>query len=491
MKKFKEIIRSVLKDFEIKKIIGNVNIDISSLHFDSRKVEKRSVFIAINGLANNGHDYIDKAIEAGAIAIVCQKIPENIQEGITYIQLENTEKVLGQMSTIFYGNPSRKIRLVGITGTNGKTTTVTLLYRLFKDLGYKVGLISTIENRIDDETVKANYTTPHALELNKLLCKMVEKGCQYCFMEVSSHAIVQERIAGIHFAGAIFTNITHEHLDYHKTFNEYIYAKKQFFDNLSGEAFALVNADDKNSKVMVQNTKANKYTYALKTNANFKTQIIEKHFDGTLLNIDGIEVWTQLPGVFNAYNALAVYATAILLGESKNQIATVISGMKSVAGRFETITSPNGIVAVVDYAHTPDALLNVLKTIAGIKKKDQNLLTIVGAGGDRDKEKRPIMAKYANEFSERVILTSDNPRTENPESIIEDMQKGINEENQKNVLCIVDRHEAIKTACLLAKPHDIILIAGKGHETYQEINSERFPFDDRKIVAEIFEMLYK
>ena len=457
---------------------------ISNLSFDSRKIETNGLFIATKGTQSDAHQYISETIKKGAIAIVCEDLPEKLNENTTYIKVKNSSYALGEIASSFYDYPSENIKLVGITGTNGKTTTVTLLFNLFRNLGYNVGLLSTISNRINDTKIASTHTTPDAIQLNALLKQMVEKGCSHCFMEVSSHAIIQNRIAGITFLGAIFSNITHDHLDFHKTFAEYIKAKKIFFDKLSNNAFALTNIDDKNGKVMIQNTKASKYSYSLQTMADFKCRIIENELYGLFLNIDGIETSTKLVGNFNAYNILAVYATAILLGEDKIEVLKQLSNLNTAEGRFEYIKSKNNITAIVDYAHTPDALLNVLKTIETIRTKNEQLITVVGAGGNRDAQKRPIMAKIACEMSDILILTSDNPRDENPEDILHQMEEGIDISQKRKVLTILNRKEAIKTACAMAKSGDVILVAGKGHEKYQEIKGIKHHFDDKEILIE-------
>lgn len=481
---------NILKSIKLTKIIGNPDIQVSNIVFDSRKARLNSLFVATKGTKLDGHNYIQTAIKNGAKAIVCQYLPEHKFDGVVFIQVEDSAQALAQLASAFFDNPSSKLKLLGVTGTNGKTTTVTLLYNLFKKLGYKVGLLSTVRNYIDEKEIEATHTTPDAIQINNLMKQMLDSGCEYCFMEVSSHAIDQQRIAGLDFAGAVFTNITHDHLDYHKTFAEYIKAKKKFFDDLKPESFALINSDDKNGNVMVQNTKAQIKNYAVRSAADFKAKIIESHFEGSMLNIDNVDVWTYFVGRFNAYNILSVYASAIMLGFDKNKILTALSEMKPVEGRFETLRSQNGITAIVDYAHTPDAILNVLNAINQIRNDDQELITVIGAGGDRDKTKRPEMAKIASENSNKVILTSDNPRSEEPNAIIDDMKLGIDTENKKKVLSIVDRKEAIRTACLLAKHGDIILLAGKGHETYQEINGIKQNFDDREIIKQIFNELY-
>jgi UDP-N-acetylmuramoyl-L-alanyl-D-glutamate--2,6-diaminopimelate ligase len=469
--------------------VGSTHMAISSVTFDSRKVRKDSCFIATVGTASDGHVFIDKAIEAGAIAIVCETIPEQKNDAVTYVKVKDSSHALGIIACNYYDNPSEKLKLVGITGTNGKTTTVTLLFNLFKSLGYSVGLLSTVQNKINNTVIPSTHTTPDALSLNELLHTMVEQGCDYAFMEVSSHAVVQNRIAGICFTGAVFSNITHDHLDYHKTFAEYIKAKKKFFDTLPNTAFALVNRDDKNGTVMLQNTRAEAYTYGLRTVADFKCKIVENHLSGLLLNIDGQEVWVKLIGTFNAYNVLAVYATAVLLKQDKTNVLTALSNLNSVEGRFQYVKSPNGVIGIVDYAHTPDALKNVLETIKDIRTGTEQVITVVGCGGDRDSAKRPVMAAIACEYSTKVILTSDNPRTEDPEEILNQMQKGINPVDAKKTLRITDRKEAIKTALTLSNSGDIILVAGKGHEKYQEIKGVKHPFDDFEILKETIKTL--
>lgn len=485
-----KILSDILKSVKATQIIGNAEIPIIAIVFDSRKVESGCLFVAVKGTLSDGHDFIETAIEKGAKAIICENLPAEKYKDIALVQVENSAKVLGQVASAYYENPSSKLKLIGVTGTNGKTTTVTLLYNLIRKLGHKVGLLSTVRNYIDDQIIDATHTTPDAVQLNRLMKQMVDYGCKYCFMEVSSHAIDQERIAGLNFAGGLFTNITHDHLDYHKTFAEYIKAKKKFFDDLKPESFALINTDDKNGRIMVQNTKAKVMNYALRSGADFKAKVIESHFEGSMLSIDNIDVWTYFVGRFNAYNVLSVYACAILLGFEKEEILTALSEMKPVEGRFETFRSQNGITAIVDYAHTPDALLNVLNAINQIRKDEQELITVVGAGGDRDKTKRPEMAKIATMESDKVILTSDNPRSEDPNEILEEMKVGVSIENKKKVLSIVDRKEGIRTACLLAKKGDIILIAGKGHETYQEVKGVKHHFDDREVLKQTFNELY-
>jgi len=466
-------------------LIGSNDVEVQSVCFDSRQVEPNSLFIAVKGSTSDGHLFIAQAIQKGAIAIVCENIPEEKADNITYVKVTDSSLALGVIAANFYDNPSSKLKLIGITGTNGKTTFVTLSFNLFRQLGYHVGMLSTVKNRIDDEEIASTHTTPDAIQLNLMLKKMCDCGVTHCFIEVSSHAIVQNRIAGLEFTGGVFSNITHDHLDFHKTFDEYIKAKKTFFDQLPSRAFALTNTDDKNGLVMLQNSRAEKKTYALKTLADFKCKIMENQFVGLQLNIDGEEVWSRLVGEFNAYNFLAVYATAILLGEDKTKVLTILSNLESAEGRFDYFVSSEGIVAIVDYAHTPDALKNVLSTINDIRTGDEQLITVVGCGGDRDHAKRPIMAAIACQLSDRVIITSDNPRSEEPEAIIDDMKKGIEVLFSRKVLTIVDRREAIKTACALAKPKDIILVAGKGHEKYQDVKGAKHPFDDKEILRGI------
>jgi UDP-N-acetylmuramoyl-L-alanyl-D-glutamate--2,6-diaminopimelate ligase len=481
-----KILSDILTGLNIISQKGNADPVISEIIFDSRKAGGDTVFVAQKGTQADGHDYISSVFEAGCKAVVCEVMPENIPEDAICVKVENSSETLGLMASAFYDYPSSSLKLVGVTGTNGKTTIATLLYELTRLLGHKAGLFSTVTNFIDDEQIAATHTTPDAVTLNKIMKEMVDKGCSYCFMEVSSHAIHQKRIAGLNFAGGIFTNITHDHLDYHKTFKAYIEAKKAFFDNLDKDAFALVNADDKNGMVMVQNTKASVYTYSVREIADFKARIIENMFEGMQLNIDGHEVWSPFVGYFNAQNLLAVYGTTVLLGHNKEDVLVQLSKLKPVDGRFETIRSDEGITAVVDYAHTPDALKNVIDTINSIRSFDQQLITVVGAGGDRDKTKRPLMAAEAVKGSSKVILTSDNPRSEDPEQIIKEMMEGVTFKEKIKVISITNREEAIKTAYMVARPGDIILIAGKGHETYQEVKGVRHHFDDREIIKEIF-----
>ena len=467
-------------------IVGADTCFVEGLAFDSRKVLPDMLFAALPGSLADGNTFIPAAIQNGAIAVLCENLPENFDPKITWIKAANVTAAFGQIASNFYGNPSSFMRVVGITGTNGKTTTATLLYRLFKELGHKAGLLSTVCNFVDNQQIAATHTTPDPLQIQQLMARMVEAGCTYCFMEVSSHAIDQERIAGIGFDGGVFSNLTHDHLDYHKTFAEYRNAKKKFFDNLGSEAFAITNIDDKNGMFMLQNTSARKLTYAAKTLADFKVKVVESHFDGMLINLDGTEVWTHFVGNFNAYNLLAVYSTAISLDADREEVLRIISLLKPVDGRFETFKSPTGIFAVVDYAHTPDAIKNVLSAINEVRSGNETLFTIVGAGGDRDKTKRPEMALEAAKASNKVILTSDNPRSEDPEVIIAEMAKGVPADKRANVVLITNRKEAIRTACMMARPGDIILIAGKGHEDYQEIKGVKHHFDDREVIREIF-----
>ena len=470
------------------KIQGNADVNVLGVDIDSRKVQSDHLFIAVRGTQADGHNYIGRAIEAGASAVVCEQIPESAPENVTFVQVDNSEQVVGEIATTFFGRPSEKVKLVGVTGTNGKTTIATTLYNLFRALGYKCGLLSTVCNYIDGTALHTDHTTPDPITLNELLAQMVEAGCEYVFMEVSSHSVVQNRIGGLKFVGGLFTNLTRDHLDYHKTFENYLHAKKQFFDGLPKTAFAIINADDKNGMVMVQNTKACVKTYSTKTMADFKARILECHFEGMYLDIDGREVGVQFIGKFNASNLLAVYGTAVMLGKDPEQILVVLSKLKSVSGRLQPIQSPLGYTAIVDYAHTPDALENVLNAIHEVLNgKTGRVITVCGAGGNRDKGKRPLMAKEAVKQSDQVIITSDNPRFENPDDIINDMMAGVAANQQHKVLRITNRLEAIKTACALAKKGDVILVAGKGHENYQEINGVKHHFDDREVLSSIFE----
>jgi len=475
-------LQEISAGIKVLKVIGPTNINIRSVCFDSRTLQQGDVFVAVRGTLSDGHNYIAKAIFSGAAAIVCEDLPQQFSESITYIQTSETAKSLGLMASAFYNNPSSRLFIVGVTGTNGKTTIASLLHEVFQNLGYKSGLVSTIQNKIGDRIIPATHTTPDPVQLNSLFDQMSAEGCSHCFMEVSSHAIDQERIAGITFRGGIFTNLTHDHLDYHKSIDNYLKAKKKFFDLLPADAFALTNMDDRNGKVMLQNTAALCRTYSLRSASDFKCKIIENRIEGLQLEFDGQEFFSQLIGSFNAYNLLAVYSAAILSGENKSEVLTALSSVKAVEGRFDYIRSQSNIIGIVDYAHSPDALINVLNTIDAIRTKNETLITVIGAGGDRDKLKRPLMAKAACDRSDKVILTSDNPRSENPEEIIHDMEKGIDLSQTKKVLSITNRKDAIKTACLMAKPGDIILVAGKGHEKYQEIKGVKHPFNDKEIL---------
>jgi UDP-N-acetylmuramoyl-L-alanyl-D-glutamate--2,6-diaminopimelate ligase len=470
---------------EVNEVSGSLDIEIQSLKFDSRTIEPGCLYFAVKGTNSDGHQFISDAVKSGAVAVVCETIPENLKGQATIILVNDSSYAKAIIASNYFGNPSMHLNLVGVTGTNGKTTTVTLLYQLFEKLGYKAGLLSTIQNKIQDRAIAATHTTPDPVQLNELLAQMVNEGCTYCFMEISSHALVQNRVTGLSFRGGIFTNITHDHLDYHKTFEAYLKAKKSFFDGLSESAFALINKDDRNGKTMVQNTKASVSTYSMQSMADYRCRILENQFGGLHLSVDGMECWFRLIGSFNAYNLLAVYSTAILLGEEKQNVLTMLSLCEPVAGRFNYIRTPDAITAIVDYAHTPDALQNVLGTIQSIRSHKEKIITVVGAGGNRDVSKRPLMAKIACDLSDRLILTSDNPRFEKPEAILDDMKKGIEPQFEKKVLVIVNRKEAIRTACAMAQPGDIILVAGKGHETYQEINGVRYPFDDKMILNEV------
>ena len=485
------ILKDIMYKVAIEAVKVSTDIAINKMEFDSRIVGANDVFVAIRGTISDGHDYIEKAISQGAIAIVCDNFPEILTKGITYIQVKDTNKALAFMAANYFGNPSEKLKLIGITGTNGKTTIASLLYQLFKKAGFKAGLLSTVKILVDDLEYKATHTTPDSITINHYLKEMVDAGVEYCFMEVSSHGIHQKRTEALHFVGGIFTNLTHDHLDYHPTFAEYRDVKKSFFDSLPKTAFALTNIDDKNGQVMLQNTAAKKLTYALKSYADYKAQILENQLSGLLLKINGNEVWVKLIGTFNAYNLLAIYGTAVELGMESLEVLRLMSDLESVSGRFQFIVSNSNITAIVDYAHTPDALENVLKTINDIRTKNEQLITVVGCGGNRDKAKRPIMAAIATELSDKVILTSDNPRNEDPEVIINEMEQGVAPQNFKKSLSITDRKQAIKTACQLAQPNDIILIAGKGHETYQEIHGVRHDFDDMKTVTELLNQLNK
>jgi len=485
------VLKDILYKIPIEKTIGSTAVAVRNIEFDSRNVGLNDVFVAIKGTVSDGHDYILKASEQGALVIICETLPETIINGITYVQVADSHKALAILAANYYENPSENIKLVGITGTNGKTTISTLLYDLFTAAGYKTGLISTVKVMVDDTRYEAKRTTPDSLTINRYLQEMVEAGVEYCFMEVSSHGIHQKRTEGLHFAGGIFTNLTHEHLDYHKDFKEYRDVKKKFFDQLPKSAFALTNADDKNGAVMLQNTNAKKYTYALKSYADYKAQILENNFTGLLLNINNNEIWVKLIGAFNAYNMLAIFGAADILGMETLELLQLMSTLESVDGRFQYLISEKKITAIVDYAHSPDALKNVLETINSIRTGNEELITVVGCGGDRDATKRPIMGKIAATLSTKVIFTSDNPRTESPEKIVEEVEAGVPAEHFKKTVSITNRKQAIKNACQMANENDIILIAGKGHETYQEINGERIDFDDFKIVNEFLTVLNK
>ncbi|NRR90264.1 UDP-N-acetylmuramoyl-L-alanyl-D-glutamate--2,6-diaminopimelate ligase [Winogradskyella undariae] len=485
------VLKDILYKVTIDTVIGDTSAAVGKIEFDSRLVEVSDVFVAISGSITDGHNYIEKAIKDGAVAIVCEILPENLEKGITYIKVENSHQALAYMAANFYEHPSENLKLVGVTGTNGKTTVSSLLYQLFKKAGYKVGLLSTVKIMVGDNEYKATHTTPDSLTINKYLQLMNDEGVEFCFMEVSSHGIHQKRTEGLKFEGGIFTNLSHDHLDYHATFAEYRDVKKAFFDQLPKEAFALTNSDDKNGLVMLQNTKAKKHTYALKSYADYRAQILENEFSGLLLKVNDSELWTRLIGSFNAYNILAIYGTAELLGLDRDEILRLISELENVSGRFQYFISEGKITAIVDYAHTPDALKNVLETINNIRTKNEELITVVGCGGNRDKTKRPEMAHIASALSTKVILTSDNPRNEVPETIIEEMEAGVEPQNFKKTLSITDRKQAIKAACQMAGEKDIILIAGKGHESYQEIKGERFDFDDYKIVQDYLKQLQK
>lgn len=477
---------NILKDIDVLSLMGKADVRVTGITFDSRKVQPGILFVAVKGTQSDGHDFIKGAVEAGAAAVICEQIPNDAPAGVVYIKVPDSARALALSASAYYNHPSHKLKLVGITGTNGKTTTITLLHRLFTKLGYQCGCFTTIRNYIGNTTVEATHTTPDPVQLNKILNDMVEAGCHYAFMEVSSHSLAQQRVAGLKYAGGIFSNITHDHLDYHKTFDEYIRAKKVFFDNMPAGSFSLINADDRNGKVMVQNTRSSVYYYGLHSMADYKAKIIESHFNGTLLNIDNTEIWTKFLGEFNAYNLLAVYSCARLLGQNKEEVLRLLSEMDTVEGRFQYLQSKEGVTAVIDYAHTPDAIVNVLRTIAQIRKKSEKVITVVGAGGNRDKTKRPVMARVAAEMSDRVILTSDNPRFEDPMEILNDMKAGLDDAALKRTIIQPDRREAIKMAAMLAAPGDIILIAGKGHEPYQEISGVKHHFSDFEEVEAIY-----
>lgn len=486
------LLQDILYKSGIRSVTGTTDLEIKDVQIDSRKVSEGSLFIAIRGVKSDGHQYIDQVVSQGAAAVVVETMPAILKEGITYVQVENSSMAAGYIAHNYYGQPSEKLKLVGVTGTNGKTTIATLLYKLFTSLGYQCGLLSTVENRIGDQVLEATHTTPDQVSINALLRKMVDAGCKYAFMESSSHAIHQHRIAGLKYAGGLFSNITHDHLDYHQTFDEYIRVKKSFFDSLPPSAFAISNADDKRGIVMLQNAVAKRFLYSLRTMADFKGKILENGLTGLVMTINDQEVHFRLIGEFNAYNLLAVYGAAVCLGEDKQEVLRCLSVLTGAEGRFDYIVShKEKVIGIVDYAHTPDALLNVLATIKNLRKGHEQVITVVGCGGDRDKTKRPVMADVACEHSDRVILTSDNPRSEDPGQIIKDMQEGVSAASRRKVLAITDRKEAIKTAISLSRPEDIILVAGKGHEKYQEIKGVKYPFDDKLILMELLDLLDK
>lgn len=479
-------LQQLLIQTKTQQVTGALDKDITAIEIDSRKVKAGAIFVAITGAQSDGHAFIGKAIELGAVAIVCETLPADLNAGVTYIKVASSGEAAARMAVEFYNHPSAEVKLVGVTGTNGKTTIATLLFKLFRQLGYSCGLISTVQNQIDDTIIPATHTTPDAISLNALLRNMVDQGCSYVFMECSSHAIHQHRITGLQFAGALFSNITHDHLDYHKTFDEYIRVKKKFFDDLSADAFAISNADDKRGEVMLQNTNATKYLYSLKTMAAFKGKILENALTGLVMTINDQEVHFRLIGTFNAYNLLAVYGAAVCLGVESSEVLTALSMLTGAEGRFDYIISANNIIGIVDYAHTPDALENVLSTIKKLRKGYEQIITVVGCGGDRDKTKRPVMAQAACDWSDRVILTSDNPRTEDPEAILRDMEAGLSSAAKRKYITLVDRKQAIEEAVRMAKPEDIILVAGKGHEKYQDINGVKHPFDDKEVLQKAF-----
>jgi UDP-N-acetylmuramoyl-L-alanyl-D-glutamate--2,6-diaminopimelate ligase len=482
-------LKDILYKVSLTSSYGDMSVDVKGICFDSRKVKEGFLFIAVKGTQSDGHEYIAKAIDLGAIAVVCEKLPDAVTDKVTFVSVKNSGQALGIIASNFFGNPSEKMKLTGVTGTNGKTTVATLLYKLFAALGHRPGLISTVENRIVDQVIPSTHTTPDPIQLNELLKRMVGEKCTHVFMEVSSHAIDQERIAGLKFVGALFTNITHDHLDYHLTFENYIKAKKKYFDELGSDAFALVNADDKRGMVMMQNTKATKYSFGLKKMVDFKAKIITNSIEGLELELGGKTVWFKLIGDFNAYNLLAVYGAAMLLGEDSDEVLVKLSSLKGAVGRFELVLPGSKKIAIVDYAHTPDALKNVLETIAQFRSGAEQVITVVGCGGNRDRTKRPLMASIACRLSDKVVLTSDNPRDEDPMEIIKEMQTGVMPTEARKTLIIADREEAIKTACMIAKEKDIILVAGKGHETYQEIKGVKYPFDDREVVERMLKLI--
>lgn len=478
-------LNELLKAIQPTQVIGNQEVEIKEVNIDSRQVCEGDLFMAMRGTQTDGHAYIASAIEKGAVAVLCEDLPEQLSDGVTYIQVKESEDAVGKLATTFYGDPTSKLKLVGVTGTNGKTTIATLLYNTFRYFGYKVGLVSTVCNYIDDEAVPTEHTTPDPITLNRLLGKMADCGCEYAFMEVSSHSIDQKRISGLKFAGGIFTNLTRDHLDYHKSVDNYLRAKKKFFDDMPKDAFCLTNLDDKNGMVMTQNTRAKVYTYSLRSLSDFKGKLLESHFEGMILDFNNRELSVQFIGKFNASNLLAVFGAAVLLGKQEEEVLVALSTLKPVSGRFETVRSPEGYTAIVDYAHTPDALVNVLNAIHGVVEGKGQIITVCGAGGNRDKGKRPLMAKEAAKLSDRVIITSDNPRFEEPQDIINDMLAGLDKDDMRKTISIVDRREAIKTACMLAQPGDVILVAGKGHENYQDVKGVKHHFDDKEVLSEI------
>jgi UDP-N-acetylmuramoyl-L-alanyl-D-glutamate--2,6-diaminopimelate ligase len=478
-------LNELLKAIQPTQVIGNQEVEIKEVNIDSRQVREGDLFMAMRGTQTDGHAYIASAIEKGAVAVLCEDLPEQLNDGVTYIQVKESEDAVGKLATTFYGDPTSKLKLVGVTGTNGKTTIATLLYNTFRYFGYKVGLVSTVCNYIDDEAVPTEHTTPDPITLNRLLGKMADCGCKYAFMEVSSHSIDQKRISGLKFAGGIFTNLTRDHLDYHKSVDNYLRAKKKFFDDMPKDAFCLTNLDDKNGMVMTQNTRAKVYTYSLRSLSDFKGKLLESHFEGMILEFNNRELSVQFIGKFNASNLLAVFGAAVLLGKQEEEVLVALSTLKPVSGRFETVRSPEGYTAIVDYAHTPDALVNVLNAIHGVVEGKGQIITVCGAGGNRDKGKRPLMAKEAAKLSDRVIITSDNPRFEEPQDIINDMLAGLDKDDMRKTISIVDRREAIKTACMLAQPGDVILVAGKGHENYQDVKGVKHHFDDKEVLSEI------
>ncbi len=482
------VLEDILTDVPLRKAKGSLALDVNAINFDSREIKEGDLFVAMHGTKVDGHQFIDQALEQGAYAVMCEELPASLPPDVTFLEVDDASVALGQLASNYYGRPSESIELVGVTGTNGKTTIVSLLYRLFIELGYRVGLLSTIQNYIHEEYVPVTHTTPDPLQINRLLASMVDAKCSYCFMEVSSHAAQQNRIRGLYFTGAVFTNITHDHLDYHGTFENYIKAKKKFFDYLPKDAFALINTDDKRGRVMVQNTEAGVFSFSLQAGSDFKGKILENSLSGLMLDIDGQELHSQMVGRFNAYNLLAVYATARLLEADQMEVLSVLSSLQPAVGRFDiTVSKEYGVSGIVDYAHTPDALKNVLSAIKNLRTGNENVITVIGCGGDRDKEKRPLMARIACQYSDQVIFTSDNPRYEERQSIIDDMKQGITPDEARKVITVEDRKEAIRMAVTMAQQHDIVLVAGKGHETYQEIKGERIPFDDKALLNEAFQ----